>query len=76
LMHNKALGFGSTRTLTRRGVEEAAKRAIELAKASSRILSKGVEMSEEKMGRDRVMGRSFMNMGKKGGGVGTSPARH
>jgi hypothetical protein len=24
----------------------------------------------------RVMNRSFMNMGKKGGGVGTSPARH
>jgi TldD protein len=57
VLYNKALGFGSTSTLTRRGVEEAAKRAIEFAKASSRILSKGVEMSEEKMGRDRVICR-------------------
>ncbi len=57
VIYNKALGFSSTGTLTRKGVGEAARRAVDLAKASSKIVSKGVAMSEEKMGKDRVICR-------------------
>jgi len=54
VLYNRALGFSSTGNLTRRGVSAAVKRAVELAKASSRLLSKGVSMSDETMEKARV----------------------
>ncbi len=57
VLYNRALGFSSTGDLTRRGVSEAVKRAVELAKASARLLSKGVSMSDEVMGKARVIVR-------------------
>ncbi|GBC71208.1 Metalloprotease TldD [Candidatus Calditenuaceae archaeon HR02] len=51
----KALGFSSTGELTRRGVEAAVRRAVTLAKASSRLVTKGVTFSDEKMGKARVV---------------------
>ncbi|MCS7145736.1 MAG: TldD/PmbA family protein [Nitrososphaerota archaeon] len=54
VLYNKALGFSSTSDLTRKGVSDAVKKAVELAKASTRLVSKGVSMSEEKMEKARV----------------------
>jgi len=57
VLYGKALGFSSTGEVTRRGLVAAAKRAITLAKASSRLVSRGVTLSEEKMERARVVVR-------------------
>ncbi|MEM0445008.1 MAG: TldD/PmbA family protein [Nitrososphaerota archaeon] len=57
VLYNGALGFSSTGSLTRRGVEEAVKGAVGVAKASAKLLTKGVAMCEEKMEKSRTIVR-------------------
>jgi len=50
-----ALGFASSNILTRRAAIDAAKRAVRVARASSRALKEGVSMAEGRFGDDKVV---------------------
>lgn len=54
VIYNGALGFSSTGSLSRRNITDAVKRAVGLARASTRLLSKGVALCDEKMEKARV----------------------
>jgi len=49
-----SLGFASTNILTRRAARDAAKRAVKVARASTRVLKEGVWMGEGRLGDERV----------------------
>lgn len=49
-----SLGFASTNILTRRAVTEAARRAVKVARASTRAVKEGVWMGEGRLGDERV----------------------
>jgi len=49
-----SLGFASTNILTKKAAEDAAKRAVEAARASSRVLREGVWIGRGKLGSERV----------------------
>jgi len=49
-----SLGFASTSTLTRRAARDAVKRAVKVARASTGVLKKGVQMGEGRLGDEKV----------------------
>jgi TldD protein len=58
---NSALGFSSIATITKSKIEEAVKEAISIAKSSSSLIKKGVNLSEEQMFEDKVIVKPRIN---------------
>ncbi|MCS7142999.1 MAG: TldD/PmbA family protein [Aigarchaeota archaeon] len=50
-----AFGFASTSSISRRGVRSAAREAVNMARVSRRLIKAGYRLSDEKLGRDRVV---------------------
>jgi len=54
---NGAMGFASTNRLKQNSVRNAVERAVALARASARLVKRPIEMSEENLGKDKVLVR-------------------
>ena len=52
-----AMGFASTNRMKQNSVRNAVERSIALAKASAKLLRRPIEMSEEELGKDKVVVR-------------------
>jgi Predicted Zn-dependent proteases and their inactivated homologs len=52
-----AMGFASTNRMKQNSVRNAVERSIALAKASAKLLRRPIEMSEEELGKDKVIVR-------------------
>ncbi len=51
---DRSLGFASTNFLSRRSVRDTVERAFKMARAASKTIQNGVEMSQSELGRDKV----------------------
>jgi len=54
VVFEKSLGFSSTNIVSKRTAKDAARRAVNIAKASANAIRKGVSMSGEKLGEGKV----------------------
>jgi TldD protein len=54
VVFRKSLGFSSTNLLSKKSVKGAARRAVEIAKASANAVREGVSMSSEKLGEGKI----------------------
>ncbi len=58
---NSAIGFSSVSSLMKNKIEEAVKEAISMARSSSALIKKGVNLSEEKMYKDKIVVKPRVN---------------
>jgi len=54
VLYKRSLGFSSTNILTKKAVLSSVKRALSMAKATSKLVKYGVQMSEESLGKEKV----------------------
>ena len=54
VLYKRSLGFSSTNLLTKREISNSVKKAVKMAKATSKLLKKGVKLSNERLCRGKV----------------------